>query len=315
MLERIVSDWPFKLLSLVLAFAIWVSITGEKRIPVNFEIALDPQLREDHILGETPPNQVTVRLVGPESVIRKLNPLAMTVTLDLTNWPPGEREMQLTEAHLIGKPARADVEFFDPERIRLVVDERKRRQLKVTPRLTGQVPEGYTMYRALVVPERVLVEGPSKEVSSMTHIDTDPIPLDDTTRRFIKQVSAVPDRPHVRLVDPQPLEVRVDVDISPVEKSFSELPVQPSGRNYDTRFRPSLAGVTLTGPPALLERITPSQIRIIGDVADLTPASGSRRVPLQVSVDVPPEQSARITVQVIRPHQVTVLLSERKDTE
>ena len=315
MLERIVSDWPFKLLSLGLALALWVSITGEKRIPVDFDIPLDPQLHEDHILGETPPNQVTVRLIGPESVIRKLNPLAMTVRLDLTKWPPGEREIQLTETDLTGKPARADVEFFDPERVRLVVDERKRRQLKVTPKLTGELPDGYTLYRAQVVPEKVLVEGPATEVSTMTHIDTDPIPLDDTTRRFIKQISAVPDRPHVRLVDPQPLEVRVDVDISPVEKSFSDLLVQPSARNYDTKFRPSLAGVTLAGPPALLERITPAQIRITGDIAGLAPSSGSRRVPLQVTVDVTPEQSERITVRVIRPHQVTVRPAEPKDTQ
>ena len=315
MLERITADWPFKLLSLGLAFGLWVSITGEKRIPVNFDIALDPQLREDHILAETPPNQVTVRLVGPESVIRKLNPLAMTVSLDLTKWPPGEHEMQLTEAHLKGKPARADVEFFDPERIRLVVDDRKRRHLKVRPRLTGDLPEGYTLYRAQVVPEKVLVEGPSKEVSALTHIDTDPIPLGDTTRRFIKQVNAVPERSHVRLVDPQRLEVRVDVDISPVEKSFTDLPVQPSVRNYETKFRPAVAGVTLTGPPALLERITPAQIRIIGEVAEINPSSGSRRVPLQVSLDVPQEQAEWITIQVIRPHQVTARLSERKDIE
>jgi len=117
------------------------------------------------------------------------------------------------------------------------------------------------------------------------------------------------------LIDPQPLEVRVDVDVSPVEKSFADLPVQPSARVYESRFRPAVAGITLTGPPALLERITPAQIRVTGNVADLTPSSGSRRVPLQVSLDVPPEQAERITIQVIRPYQVTAQLTERKDTE
>jgi hypothetical protein len=103
------------------------------------------------------------------------------------------------------------------------------------------------------------------------------------------------------------------VDVSPVEKSFTELPVQPSVRTYDTRFRPSVAGVTLSGPPDLLDRITPAQIRVTGKVDDLLPAAGSRRVPLQVSLDVPPEQAARITIQVIRPYQVTAMLTDRKD--
>jgi YbbR domain-containing protein len=315
MLSWLIADWPFKLLSLGLAFGIWVWITGENRIPATFDIALDPQLPQEHILGETPPSQVTVRLVGPESVIRNLNPLAMTVQLDLTKLPPGEREMQLTEAFLTNKPARVDVEFFDPERVRLVVDERRSRQLKVTPIFTGTLPEGYTLYRAQVDPEKVLVEGPLKRVSQLTDIQTEPIELDDQTRRFIKRVAAVPGVPHVRLVDPQLLEVRVDVDVSPVEKSFSDLPVQPSIRSYETKFRPSVAGVTLAGPPALLERITPAQIRVTGDVGELSPASGSRRVPLQVAVDLPPEQASRVSVKVIRPHQATVRLSERSETE
>jgi YbbR domain-containing protein len=315
MVDRILADWPFKLLSLGLAFGIWVAITGEQTIPVNFDIALDPQLPANHILAETPPNQVTVRLVGPESVIRKLNPLTMTVRLDLTKLPPGEREMQLTEAQLTGKPARAQVEFFDPERIRLVIDDRISRQLRVSPRFSGELPEGFWMYRSQVLPETVVVEGPAAVVNAMTHVETEPISLELITRRFTKQVTAVPDRPHVRIVDPQPLSVRGDVDVLPVEKSFGELTVQPSSRAFEAQIRPSVASVTLAAPPALLERLTPAQIRVTADLADLSPASGPRRVPLQVTLDVPPDQGARFIVKLIQPHQVTVRLSARSDSE
>jgi YbbR domain-containing protein len=314
MLERLLSDWPVKLLSLGLAFGLWVSITGEKRIPVNFDIALDPQLRDDHVLATNPPTQVTVRLVGPESVIRKLNPLEMAVRLDLTGWPPGARELQLTEAYLVGKPPRAEVEFFDPERVQLVVDERQRRALNVTLKFTGDLPEGYTMYDAWVRPDKVIVEGPAAEVSTLTHVETDPVQLNDRSRPFLEQVSAVPDRPHVRIVDAQPLWVQVEVDASPVEKEFGEIPVQLAPRVDGANLTPDSASVTLAGPPELLARIEPQQIRVATDVSRLDASSGPQFVPLAATVDAPADQQARISVKAITPHQVTVRWSKRSES-
>lgn len=309
MLERLINDWPIKLLSLGLAFGLWVSITGEKRIPVNFDIALDPQLREGHVLATTPPTQVTVRLVGPESVIRNLKPSQMAVRLDLTGWPPGARELQLTEAYLVGKPSRAEVEFFDPERVQLVVDERKTRALNVTPNFTGDLPEGYTMYDAWVRPDKVVVEGPAAEVSALTHVETNPVQLNDRSRPFLEQVSAVPDRPHVRIVDAQPLWVQVEVDVSPVEKQFDEIPVQLTPAVELVERTPDVVRVTLAGPPELLERIAPQQIRVTADVSALDASSGTQRIPLTATVDVPADQQARISVKAVTPHQLTVRLS------
>lgn len=314
MLERLLSDWPVKLLSLGLAFGLWVSITGENRIPVNFDIALDPQLRDDHILATTPPTQVTVRLVGPESVIRKLNPLEMAVRLDLTGWPPGAREVQLTEASLVGKPARVEVEFFDPERVQLVLDDRRRRPLDVTLNFTGDLPEGYTMYDAWVSPDTVIVEGPEAEVSTLTHIETNPVPLSNRIRPFLEQVSAVPDRPHVRIVDPQPLWVQVEVDASPIDREFDEIPVQLSPRNDAAALTPQVARVVLSGPPELVGGIVPSQIRLAADGAELAPGPGARRVPLKATVDAPVDQQARLSVKTIVPHQVSVQLPQGNET-
>ena len=51
-------------------------ITGENHIVQDFDIPLEIQLRDDHILaGGNPPTKVIVRLGGPESVIRKIDPV------------------------------------------------------------------------------------------------------------------------------------------------------------------------------------------------------------------------------------------------
>ena len=58
--------------ALGMAFVIWVSITGESSILKDFGVPLAIEMAEDRILTVTPPNNVTVRLRGPESLMRRL---------------------------------------------------------------------------------------------------------------------------------------------------------------------------------------------------------------------------------------------------
>ncbi len=70
MLDRVLVNWPLKVLAISLAFAIWVFVSGEKRIVKNFEVPLDLRLPDHLALLEAPQRTVSVRLRGPESLIR-----------------------------------------------------------------------------------------------------------------------------------------------------------------------------------------------------------------------------------------------------
>ena len=125
MLERILANWPLKLLALVVAFGIWVSITGEDHTVKDFTVPVEILLREDRISAAPPPTSATVRLEGPETSIRKLDPLHLAIRLDLEDSPLGEREVRLSDPHLQGLPQGVKIAFFDPERVRLTVDRRR----------------------------------------------------------------------------------------------------------------------------------------------------------------------------------------------
>lgn len=312
MLDRLLAEWPLKLLALAIAFALWVSITGEDRAVKDLDLPLEVELREDHILAGLPPTTVTVRVGGPETLIRRLEPVGLAVKLDLRDAAQGERDVQLTEEYLSGLPKRVAVNFFEPDRVSLVIDEKMRRELSVVADFLGEPPQGYSFYRARVRPETVVVEGPKTEVEGLTQLRTDPIRLDHRTRTFIESVNAVPDRPEVRIVDPQPLEVRVVVDAAPVELAFDDVPVVLTGQLHEASITPSTLRVTLTGPPALLERIGPAQIRAVADVTELEPGRQTHRIAVEAGVvDLPEEQLWRVGVKSVSPGKVAVRLTER----
>jgi YbbR domain-containing protein len=304
MLERLLVNWPWKLLSLALAFALWLAVTGEDTSIKDFTVPIHVELSDDRILGSSPPTNATVRLAGPESLIRELDPLELGIRLDLRDVPSGERDVQLGEAHLEGVPSRAGVVFIEPSRVRLVIDRRMLREVQVVADIEGEPPQGYTFYQAIVTPEQVTVEGPASEVDAMSHVRTDTVYVDRRTRAFVETVGAVPERPTVRLLDPAPIEVQVVIDEAPVEMAFDGVPVELP-ESVRGAVSPKTARVTLLGPRSVLERMSASRIRAFADVG--TALTGGGQAPLRAElVDVTQEQRWRLTVKSVDPQRVSI---------
>jgi len=310
MLDRLTADWPLKAVALVVAFALWVTITGEDRVVKDLAIPLEIQLRDEHIMAGSPPTEVTVRVEGPRTVIRNLDPIELAVRLDLQSAAPGARVVQFSDSALFGLPKRVNVTFFEPDRVTLVLDRRMRRELPVVADLTGSPPEGYTVYRTRVRPAVLTVEGPESVVRSLDQLRTDPLQLDHRTRAFTAQLGAVPDRPEVRIVDPRPLEVRVVIDTVPVTRTFEDVVVQPHDPSSPTTIDPPTTRVTLKGPEDLLDLLTSAQIRAVADVSGLEPGGPAQTLEVTTSVfDLPEEQLWRLEVESVRPRTVSTRLA------
>ncbi len=311
MLDRVLANWPLKLLSLALAFAIWVFVSGEKRIPLDLAVPLDIKPPDDFVYTEPPPATVTVRVRGPESQMRRLD--RVYIGLDLEHPSVGPQEVQLSNADLDGLPPGVEVDSIDPDRVRLEVDLRAQREIAVEPTVLGQLQEGYTLYEVLVVPDTVLVEGPESVVKGLDVLRTNPIRLDRRTEPFVARVQAIPADVNVRMVDPRPLEVRVVVDATPVERTFQNVPVELVGQVYETMVSPTALNVTLSGPPVLVERIAPAQIRLVADVTGMDPRNSAYEASVHLDlVDVPIEEKTRISLKSISRRKISALVSDRR---
>lgn len=313
MLERVTRNWPLKLLALGLAFAVWVAVTGENRIVVDLKVPVEVVLPQDRLLTRPAPPTVSVELRGAETVLRGIDSTDLALRLDLRETGSGAREVRLAEGDLKGLPRGIEVLQFDPERLPLEIGERKRRSLPVTPSFLNKPPEGYALYGAQVVPESVDVEGPEREVVSLSRLRTDPIHLEGRTQTFTALVGAVSDNASVRVVDPRPIEVRAFVDAAPVEVTIDDVPVVLAGQVPAASPVPRAVRVTLSGPPAVLSGIVPSQVRAVADVSGLVPRAEAYRLSLRAEIlRVSPDELARITVKSISSSSVSVVLPERK---
>lgn len=307
MLDRLLSNWPLKLLALALAFAIWVSVTGENQVVQDVSVPLELRLSEDRVAASATPTTVTVRLRGGESLMRRLDPVPLAVQVDLSGAPLGEQDVQIATTDLVNVPRGVEVEFIDPDRFALVVERRLRRDLAVEVTFLGSPPEGFHFYGAEVLPDSVVVEGPESELTESDVIRTESIQLNERKEPFTAEVDAVPEGAYVRVVDPRPLDVRVEVDEAPVERVLEGIRVEVVGAGEGGSASPDRLDVTISGPPALVERIRPEQVRLIADAEGLELSAQGRQVEVRVEfVEVLARDLPRLAVKSVSRRQVSV---------
>lgn len=307
MLERLQHNWPLKLLSLALAYAIWFSVIDESRLVRDFTVPVELQLSDSQAAASEIPITANVRLEGTETGIRRADRVGMELAIDASTLAPGQHEIVLTRSNLSGIPSDLDLRFINPERIQLTLTPKVRRQLPVEPTLLGKPADGYTLYSADVTPKFLFVEGPDTAVNSMTLLRTNPIRLDGRTAPFTVSAITTPESPHARVVGDPSIRVEIAVDQTPIERRFQNVPVILSGSSGKLDYSPKTVNVTLSGPPSLLDTLAPELLRAVADVGGLDPGGGAKQVPITVDfLQVPLEDLERVTVNAYSTRQITV---------
>jgi YbbR domain-containing protein len=303
MLERLLTNWPLKLLSLFMALAIWLAVMGQSWVVQDFRVPLDIRMPPDRTLSAAPPTAVTVRLRGPESLFRKLDPLRLVVRPDLSEAPTGAIEVLLSDSDIDGVLGGMQVAFIDPSRLTLTLEELLRRHLPVEAHILGEPPRGYALYDAAVQPDTVTVEGPESQVRPLERVRTSPVRIDGHTTSFTLRVAAVPEGT-VRVVDAMPLVAHVTIDTAPVERVFDAVRVGTPG-NATAEVVPQAIRVAVRGPAALVDRLDASQVRAVAEPLD--PAAAIESVPVRIDLSgIAPADLPRLSVTLVGPTHVTV---------
>jgi len=311
-LDWLLHRWHLKLLALGLAFAVWIAVTGEGRGVQDFRVPVDVVLGAGATLSGTPPTNVTVRLRGPDSLLRRMDPYDLTIRVDLRDAAGGERTVQLTPRNVAGVPRDVEVAQIDPDRLRLAVAKKQRREITVVPTIVGKPPRGYQVYRAIARPDALMVEGPESKIQPSSRLGTDPIRIKDGTEPFTVRVGAIPETSDVRVVDVRPLDVTVYIDLAPVVATIDRVPVVVAGAAGPVTIVPSTIAVTVSAPSALIPKLRAGHVRA---VVDLNGSAGQSFVAgAGVRIELPgldPEERAKVTVKSLSRSKVDVRRSPR----
>lgn len=225
---------PLKIFSLLLAIVAWIVVRGEVEHVKDFVVPIDyVHLPGDLEMSGAVPDTVNVRLRAAEQVLKRATENGLTALIDLSNAPPGEQRIQMTES-LLDLPGGAQVASISPALIRIRIEKRVTREVPVVAAFAGSPAEGYRQVGQQIEPSMVTVSGPASEVAAVRRALTGTIVLEGETGDVEVEVRPIPDAPEgsrVRVVSPRdPVRVRVTIEPPPLDIGpfMIEEPAEPA---------------------------------------------------------------------------------------
>ncbi len=90
MMERLLHNWPAKVLSVFFALILWFFVTGEQSAEVGFAVPLElKNIPKGMMVVNDVPSFVDVRISGPRTILSSLRPSDILVSVDLNGAKAG----------------------------------------------------------------------------------------------------------------------------------------------------------------------------------------------------------------------------------
>jgi len=291
-----------KLLAVVLASVLWLTVAGEHVVERSLRVPLEfrniPEALE--IVGDAP-DSVDVRLRGSSAVLSRVQSGEIVAVLDLASARAGSRLFHIRSDE-VRAPYGVDVSQVVPATLALELEKSARRRVPVVPAVEGDPAPGFVVGRVVSDPALVEIIGPDSRVRQVAEATTEPVSVREAKTRVRDGVTIGVVDPSVRLVQAQSAQVTVEIWPAPVERQLPDVPVRYRnlGSGLRANLSPQLARVTVRGAKEALAEIRADGVLAFVDLAGL----GSGRYNLRVQVD----PAERFGVVEIQPAVVSVTI-------
>jgi YbbR domain-containing protein len=289
-----------KLLSILLAIALWFAVSGEERTETTINMALEMiNLQKNLMVTSEVPPAIQVRVIGPRSIVNGLSQTRLTETLDLTNYKLGRHTFYLGP-NSFALPRGVQVIRIQPNPITLTLAATMTQTLPIRPVLENNPPEGYEVISAKTKPAQVTVKGPYPELAELNFLPTVPIDLAHLKEHTI--IATDLDFKNLHLSLKEPIPILADIDIGPkiLTRTFSGVPVLVGAPA--ARVSPSQVTLTIKGPWPQVQNLKAEDLKARIETQNLS--SGRHRV--NVFVELP----GGLSLVRSRPTIVTVTIAK-----
>ena len=198
-------NWPLKLLSLVLAFLLWLMLIPEEKIfsEKTLPVALETRnLSADFEIVEKPQATIEVTLRAPNRLLSQITPAGIRAILNLERATINQEDYPLNPDMIIAPP-EAKVVLVMPNKVRLKLEKSVEILMDVSPALIGKVKEGFKIARLELVPSKVLVRGPQSKIKPKDIIRTSPIDITDLAQDSEFEADLILPKPDLRFTTAQ----------------------------------------------------------------------------------------------------------------
>lgn len=190
----------WKLLSLLIAVALWIVVAREPELATSLSVPVElKNIPDDLDIGSNVPDRVHLEVRGPSSRLSRDNLSDAAMILDLADAHAGEQTYTIRPSNF-NLPSGVSFYRAVPSQITLRFDRLATQNAKIFPRYSKPPQAGYRVRAYVLEPETIRIRGPEERVKRIDRVWTDPVDLSGV-------VSSAEFHTHVNVGDAQ---VRLD---------------------------------------------------------------------------------------------------------
>lgn len=286
-----------KIVSVALATLLWFAVAGEQiveralRIPLEFTNV--PSRLE--IVGD-PPDVVDVRVRGSSGALSRIAAGELVAVLDLQTAREGPRLFHLS-ATAVRAPFGVEVVQVTPSNFYMTFEPSSTKLVPVMPEVEGEPAPGFEIAAITSQPPSVEVEGPRSAVAALKSAVTEPVSANGATEPVVEEVSVGVSDPSVRLREPAPVRVTVNVRPAQLQWAVAGIAVKALNGSGRVTVTPAQVTVHVRGPRDAMGADAAAFDASV-DVGGLRP--GDYRLPVRVALP------ARLGMTRVDPDEVRV---------
>jgi YbbR domain-containing protein len=208
-------------LAVVLACLLWYATALDRREKIS-ERQLDTPLTlvnvpADMVITSDVPRLLSLRVRGPLSRLRSLEPAQTGVVLDLRGVGEGTHPLAVGSRDVV-VPAGVEVLVISPGEVSLRLEKVVQRSVPVRPHVLGIAAAGLVVSSVMVDPPAVVVSGPRLQLAALVAVSTDPVSIDGAEGPVESMVSVRAPSPLARVVAPVAVRVIVQLTAARVDQ-------------------------------------------------------------------------------------------------
>jgi YbbR domain-containing protein len=216
--------WGLRLLALGIAVGLWFNFSFQAREAPS-ERLVEASVSYNRPRGYVVLNPIpslNVRLRGSSKAIRRLTPFQVSVQVDLAQKQEGTFYVALGPENVL-IPENFELVSIEPSNtIRVELEKEVTQSMPVVAKIIGEPAAGSTLQEPEVLPNQVLVSGPTSLLRRYPTLSTAAVDLTGHALTFEETVAVQAPDPLIQVVQPSRVTVRV-----PLQPLALELPSEP----------------------------------------------------------------------------------------
>ncbi|MDH3974641.1 MAG: CdaR family protein [Deltaproteobacteria bacterium] len=269
-----------KILSLLIAIFLWAIVSGERNAEWSYLLPLEKLNQpEALIITNNIPNFLDVRLQGPHSFIKNLNPKNMAINLDLGELKVGSNIYPLT-ADLVNTPRGATITRINPSYITIEAEKLMRKKVNIKADIKGTPAKDFFIETIELIPSVMEIIGAESEAKEVGSLKTIPVQVEGIKSDI--QFDAAVDTRGRKIILTSNDPVRVNISIKEVMSKLEIKGVMPEiiNASYKTTLKPGKVNIRIEGPKSLVAKLGESGVRANVNVSGLRPGVHKKEVEL-----------------------------------